>query len=81
MPNLKDKIVDKASAFVYKGNASPRASKLPRPLQFPLVVILSLSSSALLYSFAAEYTAGELAVVSRSLNNWWEVGLLVAWRT
>jgi hypothetical protein len=81
MPSRKEKIVDKASDIVYKGDAPLRASKLPRPLQFPLVVILSLSLSALLYSFAAEYTASELSAVSRSLNKWWEVGVLVAWRT
>lgn len=81
MPGRKEKIADKALAAVRQGDASLRASKLPRPIQFPLVVILSLSSSALLYSFAAEYTAGELATISRSLNEWWEVGALVGWRT
>jgi hypothetical protein len=81
MPGRKDKIADKAPAVVHQGNARLHASKLPRPIQFPLVVILSLSSSALLYSLAAEYTAGELAAVSRSLNEWWEIGVLVGWRT
>jgi hypothetical protein len=77
MPGRKEKIDDKALAVAHQGDTS----KLPRPIQFPLVVILSLSSSALLYSFAAEYTAGELATVSRSLNEWWQVGALVGWRT
>lgn len=81
MPDHKEKFGDKAMAVVYQGNVPLRASKLPRPIQFPLVVILSLSSSALLYSFAAEHTAGELATISRSLNEWWEIGALVAWRT
>lgn len=69
------------TAVVSRQSASLRASKLPAPLRFPLLVILSLSLSSLLYSFAAEYTAGELASVSRSLNEWWEVGALVGWKT
>jgi hypothetical protein len=81
MPGHKEKFAGKAVAVVHQGGATLRASKLPRPIQFPLVVILSLSSSALLYSFTAEYTAGELATISRSLNEWWEVGALVGWRT
>jgi hypothetical protein len=81
MPGRKEKIADKAVAVVHQSDAPLHASKLPRPIQFPLVIILSLSSSALLYSFTAEYTAGELATISRSLNEWWEVGALVGWRT
>jgi hypothetical protein len=81
MPGRGEKFSDKGLAVVNQGDAPLRASKLPPPIQFPLVVILSLSSSALLYSFAAEYTAGELATISRSLIEWWEVGALVGWRT
>jgi hypothetical protein len=80
MSDIKDKIADKAVAIAYQGDAPLRASKLPRALQFPLVVILSLVSSALAYSFAAEYTAGELATVSRRLDAWWEVAALLGWR-
>jgi hypothetical protein len=79
--SYKDKFVNKAVAAISQGSTPLRASKLPRPLRFPLLVILSLSLSSLLYSFAAQYTAGELAAVSRSLNEWWEVGVLTAWRT
>lgn len=81
MSGRKEKIASKALAVVHQGDAPLRASKLPRPIQFPLVVILSLSSSALLYSFAVEYSATELAATSRSLNEWWEVGALIGWRT
>lgn len=55
-------------------------SKLPALLRFPLVVLLSLTSSSLLYSFASEYTSEDLANVSRTLDKWWEVGALVGWR-
>jgi hypothetical protein len=81
MPDRKEKLTDKVVAVVYQGDAPLRASKLPAPLQFPLVVVLSLSSSALLYSFASEYIDGELATVSRSLNQWWEIGALLGWKT
>lgn len=56
-------------------------SQLPSPLRFPLLVTLSLSLSSLLYSFSSDYTAGDLATVSRSLNEWSEVVGLIAWRT
>jgi hypothetical protein len=81
MSSVQDTIASKADAVVFKGDAPLRASKLPAPVRFPLLVILSLSISSLLYSFVAEYTAGELASVSRSLNEWWEVGVLVGWKT
>ncbi|MCJ1366581.1 hypothetical protein MMC16_005710 [Acarospora aff. strigata] len=57
------------------------ASKLPAALRFPLLVTLSLSLSSLLYSFSSDYTAGDLATVSRSLNKWSEVAELIGWRT
>lgn len=81
MVSAKEMIADKATAVIRQGEAPLRATKLPSPLRFPLLVVLSLSLSSLLYSFAAGYTAGELASVSRSLNEWWEVGALVGWRT
>ena len=81
MPSRRDKTSDKAPTIVFPSNAPLRVSRLPRSVQFPLVVILSLVSSALLYSFVAEYTAGELAAVSRNLEEWWEIGALLGWRT
>src|SRR5580700_5206632 len=76
----KDKIISKAVMVSSQGDDTLHSSKLPLPLKFPLLVILSLSLSSLLYSFAAQYNAEELAAVSRNLNNWWEVGVLVTWR-
>lgn len=81
MPTRKETAADKSTAIVHHGDVPLRASKLPTPLRFPLLVVLSLSLSSLLYSFSAEFTMGELASVSRSLNEWWEVGLLVGWKT
>jgi hypothetical protein len=80
MPSRKEKLADKAIA-VQRGDAPLRASKLPAFLRFPLLVLLSLTLSSLLYSFVAEYTEGDLASVSRTLQRWEDVGALVGWRT
>lgn len=57
----------------------PGANKLPSQLRFPLVVITDLALSALLRSFIADFAAGDLSSVSRSVNEWWQVaGLLLA---
>ena len=60
-----------------------RPSKLPPFLRFPLVVVLSLSLSSLLYSLSAAFNGSEqdLARVSRRLDSWWDVGALAGWRT
>jgi hypothetical protein len=76
MPREKEKS-SKAAVAVARG-AGP-ASKIPTPLRFPLLVLLSLTLSSLLYSFAAEYVATDLAGVSSALDQW-EMGGLVAWR-
>ena len=81
MPLRTAKSADKTIAIAQQGKAVIPPSRLPRPLRFPLLVLLSLSLSSLLYSLTAGYTAGELASVSRSLDQWWEVGALVGWRT
>ena len=80
MAPYKEKISNRAIA-VQRGDAPIQASKLPAFLRFPLLVLLSLTISTLLYSFVAEYTEGDLARVSRSLDQWHEVGVLVGWRT
>jgi hypothetical protein len=80
MPARKEKMAKKFTEVSPNVDVSSGASKLPAPLRFPLLVVLSLSLSSLLYSFSATYTIGELASVSRSLNEWWEIGLLVGWK-
>jgi len=77
MPREKEKS-SKAAVAVARG-AGP-ASKVPTPLRFPLLVLLSLTLSSLLYSFTVEYVAADLAGVSSTLDQW-EVCGLVAWRT
>ena len=73
-------VVQKARSVAIEGAAPVRTSKLPKFIRFPLLVTLSMALSSLLYSQAAQYVDPNLARVSRNLNEWWEVGALVAWR-
>ena len=52
-------------------------------LRLPLFVVVSLFSSSLLYTLAAEQLPirEDLSGVSKSLNKWWEVSALLGWRT
>ncbi|KAH7041190.1 uncharacterized protein B0I36DRAFT_358380 [Microdochium trichocladiopsis] len=54
--------------------------KLPAAVQFPLIAILSLSISALLYSLTYQFTRAPLAINERVLENWTEVALLTGWK-
>ena len=61
--------------------ASPAAtSKLPPRVRFPLLLVLSLTISSLLYSLVSPFTSGDLATVSRSRDNWWEIAGLLGWK-
>ncbi|KAE9974827.1 hypothetical protein BLS_002879, partial [Venturia inaequalis] len=55
-------------------------SKLPQPLQYMLVVILSFTTSLGLYSACAIFTKFELSGVSRSVNDPFEALIFPAWR-
>ena len=54
--------------------------KIPAPLRFPLLVLMSFTSSASLYSLASKITAGDLSSVSKSVNGWWEITGLLGWK-
>lgn len=56
------------------------SSKLPAPLQFPLVAILSFSISSLGYSFLTEFTKGEMSSYSRTFENQNELAIMTVWR-
>lgn len=60
--------------------AARKASKLPVPLQFPLVTILSLSLSAVGYSLTHQWTKSVIATHARVLDSWVDVGVLTGWR-
>ena len=48
--------------------------QLSSHLRFPLVIATNLVLNAVLLSFTSTYAAGDLSGVSRSINDWWEVG-------
>ncbi|KAG9674314.1 hypothetical protein KCU99_g7647, partial [Aureobasidium melanogenum] len=54
--------------------------RLPTWFAYPLSIILSPALSALLYSFVPDIMGAPLAAVSRSLNEPWQIGGLLAWR-
>ncbi|KAK3944645.1 hypothetical protein QBC46DRAFT_157740 [Diplogelasinospora grovesii] len=56
------------------------ASRLPEPIRFALVVVLSFTLSALAQSFLGEWTGGELATIARQPESRTEVAVLTAWR-
>ena len=62
-----------------KPDTSP-TSIIPAHLRFPLLVLISLTSSSVLYSLASEFTAGDLSSVSNSLNEWWKIAGLLVWK-
>lgn len=62
-----------ATGTTVKSATAIPTSKIPRPLRFPLAVLLNLSLSTLLYTVVSEFTAGDLATVSRSVNDWSEI--------
>ncbi|KAJ5988896.1 hypothetical protein N7481_004106 [Penicillium waksmanii] len=59
---------------------SPSLARIPSPARFALVVFSSLVMSSVLFTLTADVTQGELGLVSKHLEEWWEVGGLVAWK-
>lgn len=72
----------KSNASVALNVAAPsrRASRLPKQVQFPLIVILSFSMSSLGYSMLNEGTKGELVAIAKAPESKYQVALLAAWR-
>jgi hypothetical protein len=61
-----------------RDNPVASASKLPPALRFPLVVILNLSLSSLLYTLSADHLTSDLAEASRRHDAWQDIGLIIA---
>lgn len=53
---------------------------LPRPARYLLLVASSLLLSSSLLTLIAPHNGGNLAGVSKHLEEWWEAGGLIAWR-
>ena len=49
-------------------------------VRFPLLLLFSLTFSSLFYSLVSPFTTGDLATVSRSRDNWWEIAGLLGWK-
>ncbi|KAI9703610.1 MAG: hypothetical protein M1836_007380 [Candelina mexicana] len=79
MPSRKD--MSHGAVAVPRSPTFAPNSNLPGSLRFPLLVILSLTLSASLYTLAADFSGGELAGISRTLNEWWEAVGLMGWRS
>lgn len=60
--------------------ATSQNSRLPGWIGFPLAALLSFGLSAGLYSFVPDFTGYELATVSRSLNEPWQIAGLLLWK-
>jgi hypothetical protein len=58
----------------------PQKKGLTTWIAYPLAILLSPGLSALLYSFVPDIMGAPLAAVSRSLNEPWQIGGLLAWR-
>lgn len=56
-----------------------RVSKIPKSLQFPLVVLLSFTTSSLLSSLVPTLGNESLRRVTKTPNGW-ELGALLGWR-
>ena len=61
-------------------SSSSSSTRLPRFLQFPLVVILSQTLATLGYSLAYPYIMSAMAAHERPLESWSEAALVVGWR-
>lgn len=59
---------------------SSRLARIPSPARFFLVVLGSLILSSVLFTLSADFIQGDLGLVSKHLEEWWEVGVLIAWR-
>jgi len=65
---------------VAKAPAQSKPPIVPAPLQFPLLVVLSMTLSSFLYAGSSSFTSGDLSTVSGYRDQWYEVAGLLAWR-
>ncbi|KAJ5916357.1 hypothetical protein N7504_000372 [Penicillium tannophilum] len=60
--------------------AVPRLARIPSPARFSLAVLSSLILSSAAFTLTSHLTVGDLGLISKHLEEWWEVGGLVAWK-
>lgn len=66
------------SAVAKRDGPVASTSKLPPALRFPLVVILNLSLSSLLYTLSADHLTSDLAEASRRHDAWEDIALILS---
>jgi hypothetical protein len=54
--------------------------RIPSPARFLLVILSSMLMSSVLFTYTSSLTLGDLGPISKHLEEWWEVGVLIAWR-
>ncbi|GAB7353087.1 hypothetical protein MBLNU459_g3631t1 [Dothideomycetes sp. NU459] len=59
---------------------SSRRGRVPSWIGLPAAIVTSLGLSAVAYSFVPDLAGFELAAVSRSLNEPWQIAALLAWK-
>ncbi|KAL4924337.1 ATP-binding protein [Aspergillus undulatus] len=84
-PRKKDVVATTSPKKTYAEAAKEPPPKtlveqIPSLARFFLVLISSLALSSTLFSLLSPITLGELGRVSQHLEEWWEVGGLVAWK-
>ncbi|KAL3461295.1 hypothetical protein BJX64DRAFT_163351 [Aspergillus heterothallicus] len=85
-PRKKDVVVTtkppKTYAEVAKEAPPHRAvvEQIPSPARLILAIFASLALSSALFTLTSRVTLGELGRVSKHLEEWWEVGGLMAWK-
>ncbi|KAL2803060.1 hypothetical protein BJX63DRAFT_86548 [Aspergillus granulosus] len=58
----------------------PLVEQIPSPARLILAVLASLTLSSSLFTLTSHITLGELGRVSKHLEEWWEMGGLIAWK-
>ncbi|KAJ5105917.1 hypothetical protein NUU61_003264 [Penicillium alfredii] len=71
---------DQLKAAVMAPALTSRLAHIPSPARFVLVVFGSLLASSVFFTLTSSLTRGDLGLVSKHLEEWWEVVGLIAWR-
>jgi hypothetical protein len=84
MPTRKTTVsnVTKTSRKAAKSVATlpSQTERIPAPARFVFAVLSSLVLSSALFTLTSVITIGDLGLISKHLEKWWEVGGLIAWR-
>lgn len=77
---MEEEVVEEEEKNALVTRQSKLESTLPPSVRFPLVVLTSLALSSCFYSVSSQWTAGELASVSKKDGGWQILAGLLGWR-